>query len=119
MFDELLSIMLPQLKFLSVYEEEGKLKAAAGDVIWVIEGKYEKFQYFYIFSFLIMLNFRSDRYWWKGQNQRTYEIGIFPRCHTNPLRPLGQEDISKPLPNSLIHAGKKRTVISIELLCLM
>lgn len=38
-FEELLCFVLPQLKFTVAYEEEGKLTAAAGDVILVIKGR--------------------------------------------------------------------------------
>lgn len=45
-------------------------------------------------------------YWWKGQNQRTFQIGLFPRCLVDPMRKKQGEDISKPLQNSFIHTGK-------------
>ena len=48
---------------------------------------------------------RADFYWWKGQNLRTFEIGLFPRCLVDPLRGMASEDISKPLKNSFIHTG--------------
>ena len=47
-----------------------------------------------------------ENYWWKGQNQRTFEIGYFPRCiSASSDKSLNQNDISKPLQNSFIHAG--------------
>ena len=48
---------------------------------------------------------RPDFFWWTGQNQRTFEIGIFPRCWTEPLRRRNGEDISVPLRHSFIHTG--------------
>ncbi|CAL8110546.1 unnamed protein product [Orchesella dallaii] len=71
------------------YHEEGdsnKLTLDSGDKIAVIEGK-------------------PENYYWKGQNQRNYEIGIFPRCLASPLRKRQSDDISKPLRNSFIHTG--------------
>ena len=50
---------------------------------------------------------RAEDYWWKGQNQRTFCIGKFPRCITNARRPLANQDISKPLDHSFIHTGKR------------
>src|SRR5699024_7650234 len=47
----------------------------------------------------------SENYWWKGQNQRSFDIGLFPRCIANDLRSLNRNDISKPLKNSFIHTG--------------
>lgn len=49
--------------------------------------------------------FRPEHYWWKGQNQRTFQIGDFPRCIGDPQRRLANQDISKPLRNSFIHTG--------------
>ncbi|KAI4461275.1 tyrosine-protein kinase [Holotrichia oblita] len=46
-----------------------------------------------------------ELYWWKGQNLRTFKIGLFPRCIVDPLRPKLSDDISKPLKNSFIHTG--------------
>lgn len=42
----------------------------------------------------------ADDYYWKGQSQRTFEIGYFPRCILK--RP---KDISRPLVNSFKHAA--------------
>lgn len=30
---------------------------------------------------IIVIDGRSELKWWKGQNQRTYEISIFPRYY--------------------------------------
>ena len=50
-----------------------------------------------------------DCYWWRGQNQRTFELGYFPRCSTIEINKEGKKKnfnyISKPLVNSLIHAA--------------
>ncbi|GFY59022.1 activated CDC42 kinase 1 [Trichonephila inaurata madagascariensis] len=68
------------------FDEPDKLKIEVGDVIEVIEG-------------------RQECYWWKGQNQRTFQIGIFPRLIADRQRPITSDDISKPLRNSFIHTG--------------
>lgn len=52
-----------------------------------------------------MCCFRQEFYWWKGQNQRTFEIGVFPRLIADRQKPLKTDDISKPLRNSFIHTG--------------
>ncbi|CAL1289571.1 unnamed protein product [Larinioides sclopetarius] len=76
------------LKLTSVqaFDEPDKLKIENGDVIEVIEG-------------------RQEFYWWKGQNQRTFQIGIFPRLIADRQKQLTTDDISKPLRNSFIHTG--------------
>lgn len=48
---------------------------------------------------------RPENYWWKGQSQRTFEIGFFPRCISGTPKALTSSDISRPLRNSFIHAG--------------
>ncbi|XP_054710314.1 activated CDC42 kinase 1-like [Uloborus diversus] len=68
------------------FDEPDKLKIQVGDVIEVIEG-------------------RQECYWWKGQNQRTFHIGIFPRLIADRQKPITGGDISKPLRNSFIHTG--------------
>lgn len=67
-------------------DDPAKLKLTEGDKIIVIDGK-------------------PDHYYWKGQNERTFDIGLFPRCVTSPLRRKLPDDISKPLRNSFIHTG--------------
>ncbi|XP_043796820.1 uncharacterized protein LOC122717125 [Apis laboriosa] len=54
---------------------------------------------------IIILDGQPENYWWKGQNQRTFQIGLFPRCYVDPMRRKQPEDISKPLENSFIHTG--------------
>ncbi|XP_017781945.1 PREDICTED: activated CDC42 kinase 1 isoform X2 [Nicrophorus vespilloides] len=76
----------PIMKVLSKQDDADKLQVNVGDEVAIIEGS-------------------ADLYWWKGQSQRTFEIGIFPRCIVNPNRPKQGEDISKPLHNSFIHTG--------------
>lgn len=66
--------------------EKTYLKVCTGDEIEVVEGL-------------------SENYWWKGQNQRTFNIGLFPRSIAKDLRTLHHNDISKPLKNSFIHTG--------------
>lgn len=47
---------------------------------------------------------KSECFYWKGQNQRTFEIGEFPRCVV--ISPEGKvADVSAPLRNSFVHAG--------------
>ncbi|XP_066995527.2 activated Cdc42 kinase Ack isoform X2 [Anabrus simplex] len=74
------------MKALQKYEEPEKMSLEPGDQIIVIDG-------------------RADLYWWKGQNQRTFTVGFFPRCFVDPMRKKVVEDISQPLQNSFIHTG--------------
>lgn len=76
----------PVMKALSSQDESDKLAIQEGDEIAIIDG-------------------RAELYWWKGQNLRSFDIGIFPRCIVDPMRPKQSEDISKPLQNSFIHTG--------------
>ncbi|XP_063232759.1 activated Cdc42 kinase Ack [Bacillus rossius redtenbacheri] len=76
----------PVMKALRKFEEPNKMIIEEGDNIIVIDG-------------------RAELYWWKGQNQRTFQVGQFPRCLVNPMRRKAVEDISKPLQNSFIHTG--------------
>ena len=48
------------MKAINRFEESGKMTIELRDQIIIIDG-------------------RADCYWWKGQNQRTFEIGQFPR----------------------------------------
>lgn len=85
-----LSENFPQaLEANQAFQEEGepsKLSLDIGDKIAVVEG-------------------RTEHYYWKGQNQRNFQIGLFPRCIVSPLRKRQSDDISKPLRNSFIHTG--------------
>lgn len=74
------------MKALTAFEEAGKMTIDSGDQIAIIDG-------------------RPENYWWKGQNQRTFQIANFPRCLVDPMRRKQPEDISKPLENSFIHTG--------------
>lgn len=74
------------MKAIGRFEEAGKMTVEPRDSIIIIEGQ-------------------ADCYWWKGQNQRTFDIGQFPRCIVDPLRKKISEDISSPLQNSFIHTG--------------
>ncbi|XP_044732904.1 uncharacterized protein LOC123295568 [Chrysoperla carnea] len=76
----------PVMRALLSYDEPNKLQIDEGDHIAVIDG-------------------RAELYWWKGQNQRTFAVGQFPRCIVDPMRPKVSEDISKPLQHSFIHTG--------------
>ncbi|XP_046389699.1 activated Cdc42 kinase Ack isoform X2 [Ischnura elegans] len=76
----------PTMKVVQKFQQAEKMTLEPGDSIVVIDG-------------------RSELYWWKGQNQRTFEIDEFPRSMVSPMRPKAPEDISKPLENSFIHTG--------------
>lgn len=57
---------------------------------------------------ILVIDGQPEKYWWKGQNQRTFEIGWFPLCSTRWLAPkkcVGSNYISKPLKNSFVHTG--------------
>lgn len=55
---------------------------------------------------ILVVDGQPEKYWWKGQNQRSFEIGWFPLCATRWLAPKrGSNYISKPLKNSFIHTG--------------
>lgn len=56
-----------------------------GDKIQIIDGK-------------------AECYFWKGQNQRTFQIGEFPRCIVIS-REGKKADVSKPLEHSFVHAA--------------
>lgn len=84
---ESLTGMVPSvMKALSAFEESDKMSIEPGDQIAIIDG-------------------RPENYWWKGQNQRTFQVAHFPRCLVDPMRRKQPEDISKPLENSFIHTG--------------
>ncbi|XP_015605227.1 tyrosine-protein kinase sid-3 [Cephus cinctus] len=84
---ESLTVMVPTvMKALNRFEEADKMSIEQGDQIAIIDG-------------------RPENYWWKGQNQRTFQIASFPRCLVDPMRRKQPEDISKPLENSFIHTG--------------
>ncbi|XP_014230636.1 activated CDC42 kinase 1 isoform X2 [Trichogramma pretiosum] len=84
--EALTSMVPPVMKALSRFEEPERLQIDQGDQIAIIDG-------------------RPEHYWWKGQNQRTYHVGVFPRCLVDPMRRKQAEDISRPLENSFIHTG--------------
>jgi len=54
---------------------------------------------------IVVIDGRPDRYYWKGQSQKSFDIGLFPRCVVTPLRKRQPDDISAPLRNSFIHTG--------------
>ncbi|XP_063610414.1 putative uncharacterized protein DDB_G0271606 isoform X2 [Penaeus indicus] len=85
-YERVAGIMPNVMKAQQPWDEEGRLKVEVGDLIAVIDGI-------------------PENYWWKGQNQRTFQIGDFPRCIGDPQRRLANQDISKPLRNSFIHTG--------------
>ncbi|XP_029633277.1 activated CDC42 kinase 1 isoform X4 [Octopus sinensis] len=84
--DYLTKVRPKEMKATQNFSEPDKLEIEENDHIVVVEG-------------------RSENFWWKGQNKRTGELGMFPRHLVNPQRRLAGEDISKPLKNSFIHTG--------------
>lgn len=55
---------------------------------------------------ILVIDGQPEKYWWKGQNQRTFDIGWFPLSSTRWLAPKkGTNYISKPLKNSFVHTG--------------
>lgn len=74
------------VKVVQPFAEEQKLSMDLGDTIIVIDGK-------------------PEHHWWRGQNQRTFDIGDFPRRCVQNVAGKKAKDISKPLKNSFIHAG--------------
>ncbi|VDP98744.1 unnamed protein product [Trichobilharzia regenti] len=64
-----------------------RLGLEAGDTVIVIDGK-------------------SHKFWWSGQNIRTGEIGLFPRgiVQRGNNDTLTNEDISRPIRDSFLHA---------------
>ncbi|XP_058805113.1 activated Cdc42 kinase Ack [Phymastichus coffea] len=86
--ENLTSMVPPVMKALNRFDETqpDKMQIEHGDQIVIIDGK-------------------PENYWWKGQNQRTFQVGLFPRCLVDPMRKKQAEDISKPLENSFIHTG--------------
>ncbi|XP_012228101.1 activated Cdc42 kinase Ack isoform X2 [Linepithema humile] len=84
--ESLIGMVPSVMKALTAFEETGKMSIELGDQIAIIDG-------------------RPENYWWKGQNQRTFQVAHFPRCLVDPMRRKQPEDISKPLENSFIHTG--------------
>ena len=80
------STRIIEMKAKKDYKTEGKLEIEKNDAITIIDGV-------------------ADKYWWKGQNNRTLLIGNFPRAILDPQRRITGEDISLPLKNSFIHCG--------------
>lgn len=53
---------------------------------------------------IFVIDGQPEKYWWKGQNQRTFDIGWFPLCSTRWLTPKkSSQMISKPLKNTFFH----------------
>lgn len=84
--DYLCKIRPKDMKATQNFSEPNKLEIEEGDHIIVVNGE-------------------SENFWWKGQNKRTGQMGLFPRHLVDPQRKLAGEDISKPLKNSFIHTG--------------
>nr|XP_026694587.1 activated CDC42 kinase 1 isoform X3 [Ciona intestinalis] len=74
-----------ELKATSSLTEAGRLFVDVGDSLTVLRG-------------------RADNYWWRGQNKRTLEVGLFAR-HICARGAYSCDDISAPLKCSFIHTG--------------
>lgn len=70
----------------SAYLADGRLTIDHGDIIALIDE-------------------RPDLRFIKGQNQRTFDIGTFPRNIVEPLKGSKMADISRPLNDSFRHTG--------------
>uniref|UniRef100_H2YGP9 Activated CDC42 kinase 1 n=1 Tax=Ciona savignyi TaxID=51511 RepID=H2YGP9_CIOSA len=75
-----------ELKSVSPLVEPGRLAVEVGDSITVLRG-------------------RAENYWWKGQNKRTLEVGLFARHVCTRVDAFSRDDISAPLKHSFIHTG--------------
>ncbi|XP_077485560.1 activated Cdc42 kinase [Amblyomma americanum] len=84
--DFLLEARPPVLRALRSVQESGRLELEPGDLLEVLDG-------------------RPEHHWWRGQNQRTFRIGQFPRSACESLSRVSPRDISRPLRNSFIHTG--------------
>ncbi|XP_077539895.1 activated Cdc42 kinase isoform X2 [Haemaphysalis longicornis] len=84
--DFLLEARPPVLRALRAVQECGRLELEPGDLVEVLDG-------------------RPEHHWWRGQNQRTFRIGQFPRSACESLSRVSPRDISRPLRNSFIHTG--------------
>ncbi|CAN7988973.1 unnamed protein product [Ixodes hexagonus] len=85
--DFLVEARPPTLRVLQRCQEPPpRLELEVGDLVEVVDG-------------------RTENYWWKGQSQRTFRVGDFPRCACESLSRMSPRDISRPLRNSFIHTG--------------
>ncbi|XP_075752450.1 activated Cdc42 kinase isoform X2 [Rhipicephalus microplus] len=84
--DFLLEARPPVLRVLRTVQENGRLELEPGDLVEVLDG-------------------RPEHHWWRGQNQRTFHVGQFPRSACESLSRVSPRDISRPLRNSFIHTG--------------
>ncbi|CAF0851567.1 unnamed protein product [Brachionus calyciflorus] len=88
---KILKSLIKQFKIIEMkakdnFNDENRLSLIRGDMITIIDGSAEK-------------------YWWKGQNNRTLLTGSFPRNLLDAQRRINSDDISLPLKNSFIHTG--------------
>ena len=60
--DFLMETAPPVVKVIREFREDGKLAVEVGDTVVVIDGV-------------------TENHWWRGQNQRTFDIGNFPRMY--------------------------------------
>ena len=54
---------------------------------------------------IIVIDGQPEHYYWKGQSQRTFDIGFFPRKIVHNVAGKRAKDISRPLKNSFLHTG--------------
>ncbi|XP_076804091.1 activated CDC42 kinase 1-like isoform X2 [Clavelina lepadiformis] len=84
---ELVSKALPsELQANTPQSDLGRLSVQKGDSITVLRG-------------------RAENFWWRGQNKRTLEVGMFARSISNRADTFSSDDISLPLKHSFIHTG--------------
>ena len=78
----------PVMKAVRNFEEEAKLSVEVGDMIVVIDGK-------------------PQEAWWRGQNQRTFDVGNFPRQIVHSVAGKKASKENKIFKNSFLgHSSK-------------
>ncbi|XP_069775910.1 activated CDC42 kinase 1-like isoform X2 [Narcine bancroftii] len=75
-----------EVKSLQDFSEAGKLKMHINDIITVIDG-------------------RPELVFWRGQNRKTLQVGLFPKSHVASSTSRPGSLISLPLRSTFVHAG--------------
>ncbi|XP_051900787.1 activated CDC42 kinase 1-like isoform X2 [Pristis pectinata] len=75
-----------EVRSLQDFSEAGKLKMQMNDVITVIDG-------------------RPELVFWRGQNKKTLQVGLFPQTHVTASTSRSGPMISSPLRSTFIHLG--------------
>ncbi|XP_072904891.1 non-receptor tyrosine-protein kinase TNK1 isoform X1 [Hemitrygon akajei] len=76
----------PEVRALQDFSEAGKLKMQANDGITIIDG-------------------RPELVFWRGQNKKTLQVGLFPQALVCSSTGRPGPAISTPLRNSFVHLG--------------